>query len=152
MFSDNRNAAIRIQPDPSLKPNVQTDYRPTVVYGSEAGFQGRNLQPTPNPPTIYGVSNADRLKDHKLPDQTAVFEGHLWDELMDPYAADASKDVRNWVLENTHPVLILNGREMEVIEQNGMKHNFSKWKFRTPDAAHKFAEMMLPYCTVIGLL
>ena len=149
MFSENRNAAIRTQPDPSLKPNAQADYRPG---SGSADFQGRNLQPTPNPPTIYEVSHADRLKDVKLPDETAVFEGHLWDELMDPYAADASKDVRSWVLENRRPVLILNGREMEVIEENGAKHNFSKWKFRTPDAAHKFAEMMLPYSTVIGLL
>jgi hypothetical protein len=100
------------------------------------------------------VSHAERFKDYKLPDETAAIEAHLWDHLMDPYAADASKDVRVWVLGTYNPVLIINEREVEVVEQKSARTNpqFSKWKFRSPQAANQFGEMMLPYATVIGLL
>jgi hypothetical protein len=104
------------------------------------------------PPTIYEVANYRPPKKVELPDITADIEGHLWDNLMDPHASDASKDVRAWVVEGVSAVLILNGREVEVIEQRSVNPSFSKWKFRTPDAATKFGEMMLPYSTVIGLL
>lgn len=91
-------------------------------------------------------------KKVKLPDTTAVLEGHLWDFLVQPHASDCSKDVRSWVVDGNPVVLILNGREVEVIEPKGANHTFSKWKFQTPDAANRFGELMLPYATVIGLI
>ena len=98
------------------------------------------------------MANFQRPKEVKLPEVTAEIEGHLWDNLMDPHAADASKDVRVWVVDGHPAVLILNAREVEVVEQKGHNPTFCKWKFRNADAATKFGEMMLPYCTVIGLL
>lgn len=92
------------------------------------------------------------MKTVKLPDQTSEIEGHLWDHLLDPHAADAAKDVRHWVMEGPPAVLILNENLVEVIEQKGHNHAFSKWKFASPNAAHDFGTMMLPYCTVIGLM
>ena len=98
------------------------------------------------------MANHQLRKEVKLPEITAEIEGHLWDNLMDPHAADAAKDVRAWVVDGHPAVLILNSREVEVVEQKGHNPSFSKWKFRNPDAASKFGEMMLPYCTVIGLI
>lgn len=100
----------------------------------------------------YEVANYHKPKEVKLPDVTAEIEGHLWDNLLDPHAADAAKDVRAWVVEGITAVLILNAREVETIEQRTATPVFCKWKFRTPEAATQFGEMMLPYCTVIGLL
>jgi hypothetical protein len=81
-------------------------------------------------------------------------EALLWDNLLDPHAADASKDVRDWVLGTLAPVLIINDREIEVVQQRNARSNpqFCKWKFRTSQAANQFGEMILPYGTVIGLL
>jgi hypothetical protein len=97
------------------------------------------------------VANYIPPKKVELPDITAEIEGHLWDNLMDPYAADAAKDVRGWVVDRKPVVFIMNSREVEVIEHQGVNPRFSKWKFRTAEAANKFGEFMLPYCTIIGL-
>ena len=98
------------------------------------------------------MANYQPPKQVKLPDVTASIEGHLWDNLMDPHASDAAKDVRVWVVDGHPAVLILNAKEVEVVEHKTANPTFSKWKFRTPEAANQFGEMMLPYCTVIGLL
>jgi hypothetical protein len=98
------------------------------------------------------VAVPERFKDYKLPEETAILEAHLWDELLDPYPTDACKEIRVWVLQGPGPVLILNEREVEVIVHKGVKPHFTKWRFRTPQAATQFAEMMLPYSMVVGLI
>lgn len=91
-------------------------------------------------------------KEIKLPDVTAAIEGHLWDHLLDPHPADAGKDVRDWVLGSKSAVFILNDNLMEVVEERASSPSFHKWKFASPNAAYDFGVMMLPYCTVFGLM
>ena len=94
----------------------------------------------------------ERFKDYKLPDETAVLEAHLWDNLLDPYPADAAKDLRDWVIKGPGPVLILNEKVVEVVEDRPKGPKFTKWRFRSADSATKFCEMMLPHSMVVGLM
>lgn len=94
----------------------------------------------------------ERFKDFKLPDETAVLEAHLWDHLLEPYPADASKDIRVWVLKGPGPVLILNEKVVEVVEERPKGPKFTKWRFRSKGSATQFCEMMLPCSMVIGLI
>ena len=88
----------------------------------------------------------------RLPDETALLEGHLWESLRDPYPADAGKDVRHWVTVGPAPTLIVSDCFVEIVMPKGGAFKFTKWQFASTEAARQFGEMMLPYSMVVGLM
>lgn len=92
------------------------------------------------------------LRKINLPDKSEALEAHLWEHLRSPHAAEVGQDVREWVSKGVGPVLVVSGNILEVVVPQATGPAIDKWQFRSDLAARAFAEMMLPYSTVFGLM